>query len=240
MDGNVPRQPDAAPTERERRDRVLLQLISSSTPREFWVTIKSGITSAYRETHDANQNDPRILQSSHGFKTISDRHYYCDRVLYDASIEFRFTCQPEQIRINRWRYAQSAFGSFTSIQKYCHSPSDLPKPADFRRQLAQSGGISMQGDLLHPHAVRVDELMSYNGILIHGPLSRAFRSPDFREVGFICFAIPYDDYSGWGAIFPVDRLIAECQNQGMGIGQGNAASENLPAPKWKKRPDQEE
>ena len=238
-DGQDPNPPKPILPERERRDRVLLELIASRIPREFWIGIRSGIISAYRETHDANLNDPRLLQQSHGFKTINDRHFYCDKVLYDVALEFGFHCVPEQVRINRWRYAQAAFGSFTAIQKYCRTENDLPKAAEFRKKLARSGGISIQDDLLRPHLAKVGETTAYNGMLIHGPLSRAFRSPDLRDVGFICFAIPYVDYSEWAAVFSIDRLIAECQSQGKGSGLSGSSDENSVAPLWKKRPDQE-
>src|SRR4051794_20311812 len=142
--------------------------------------------------------------------------------------------------MNRWRYAQSAFGPFTAIQKYAWSENDLPKPADFRRKLARSGGISIQDDMFRPQVARVGQPKSYNGILIHGPASRAFRSIEFRDIGFICFAIPYEDYSGWGAVFSVDILISECQNQGDGRGAGGGTSEGGVGPTWKKRPDQQE
>lgn len=240
MDGPNPEFLPPAHSERERRERVLLNLLSFHTPREFWIAVRSGITSTYRETFDANQNNSRVLQQSHGFKTTHDRHYYCDKVLHDAALEFGFTCIPELIQINSWRYAQATFGCFTSIQKYTWSPGELPKAAKFRKQLARSGGIGIQSDLLRPRLVRVDESQVYNGMLIHGPTSRVHRSPDFRDVGFICFAIPLEDYSGWGAVFPVDRLISECQIQGKGTGEGEASRDSGPGPTWRKRPDQED
>jgi hypothetical protein len=232
-------EPEKPPSEKERRERILLRLIANSTSQQFWIGLKSGIASAYRETYESNQNDTKILQESHGFKTIFDRHFWCDKVLFDRCLEFGYPCIPEQVRINRWRYAQCSFGAFTSIQKYSHSEKDLPKASDFRKKLARSGGISIQDDMLRPQVARVGEKVVYNGILIHGPESRAFRKLEFRDLGFLCFAIPVLDYSEWGAVLSVDRIIAECENQGRG-GDGTVHRRRTSAPRWRKKPDEKE
>jgi hypothetical protein len=231
---------DASPfeTERSRRERVLLRIAASCSPSGFWLGLQSMVRRGYKETLEKNQNDSNLLQQSVGFKTVHDRHFYVDKGLYDISLEFGFRCVPALIKINRWRYAQTDLGPLTVIQKYCRTRVDLPKPADFRKKLARSGGISIQDDLLRPRLVKQNHVSTLNGILIHGPLSRIPKSPDFGSAGFICYAIPYDDYSDWAAILDLDNLVSGCQIQVTGGGgdPGNGGT-NGTAPKWRKRPE---
>jgi len=175
-----------------------------------------------------------------GFKTVSDRHFYVDKLPYDLSLEFGFQCVSELIKINLWRYTQTSFGMFTSIQKYCRTRQELPKPADFRKKLARSGGISVQDDLLRPRLVTPIGAKSLNGILIHGPLSRVPRSTDFAQVGFMCYAIPYDDYSEWAAILDVDKLIEVCKNQVIDGLEREDVRNVASGLTWKAHPDEAE
>lgn len=237
MDGVEQRGEAPSDTERSRRDRALLGLVASCTPRGYWLGLRSGIRRAYKETLESNQNNPNLLQQSIEFATIYDRHFYVDKLLHDVSLEFGFPCVPALISINKWRYAQTDLGPFTSIQKYCWTRADLPRPAKFRKDLARSGGISVQDDLLRPRLLSSDQVGTLNGILIHGPLSRNPRSVDFGEVGFICYAIPYDDYSDWAAIFDIDKLIAECEIQGSGAVDGGGPRNDGPMPTWRNRPE---
>ena len=237
MDGSDESQKIPSETERSRRDRALLRLAAGCTDRGYWLGLKSGIRRCYRETLEKNQNDPNLLQQTMGFKTVHDRHFYVDKVLHDLSLEFGHPCVPALIKINRWRYAQTDLGPLTAIQKYCRTKADLPKPADFRRRLARSGGISVQDDLLRPRLIGTLPAKTLNGILIHGPLSRNPNSPDFGDVGFICYAIPYDDYSEWAAILDIDRLVSECQIQVKGADQGGGADKSGGQPTWRIRPE---
>lgn len=240
MDGFDVEGLEAPETERTRRDRMLLRLVAEATPREFWVGIGSGIRRAYKETLERNQNDSNILQQHIGFKTTSDRHFYVDKILHDVSLEFGFVTGPELIKINRWRYTQTIFGGFTSIQKFSRNRRDLPKPAVFRKRLAQAGGISIQDDLLTPRPVTKHSKSTMNGILIHGPVSRNPRCTDFGNVGFICYAIPYSDYSEWGAILDIDKIVQACQNQVIDAPAQEGARTDVPAPVWRVRPNEAE
>lgn len=240
MDGSGQSGKPSFETARSQRERVLLSRIAACTPAGYWIGLASSIRRCYKETLDSNRNDSNLLQQSIEFKTISDRHFYADKVLHDKAVEFGFVCVPELIKINKWRYAQVDLGPFTSIQKYCHTRDSLPKAAAFRKKLAQSGGISIQDDILRPRIVDLQQERTLNGILIHGPLSRNPRSLDFGEIGFVCYAIPYDDYSDWAAVLDIDKLIASCQIQVKSSDQGAGTRKDGPTPVWRKRPEREE
>jgi hypothetical protein len=155
--------------------------------------------------------------------------------------EFGFQTIPELIKINKWRFTQADFGPVTAIQKYVRSKTDLPKAADFRKKLARSGGISVQDDLLRPRVVGGIGARTLNGILIHGPLSRHPRAVEFGEMGFACFAFPFDDYSDWAAVLDIDRLAEACQIQVKSLEQdGGTRKGEIVRPTWKSRPERAE
>lgn len=227
-------------SERERRERALLGIVSSCTSRELWVGLKSRGAALYPDAYDSNRRDTRLVQTSHGFKTTDDRHFFLDCALHDMAKECGFVAFPDEVRINRWRYTLANFGRFTAIQKYTHSQKALPRAADFRKKLARAGGITEMDDLLLPKLASDAGVKIYHTILIHGPKSRDIRSADFRELGFMCLAFPYDNYSDWAAILDIDRLIGACQNQVNGVQPVAESSDNGPAPVWKERPERKD
>ena len=232
---------DQAESEEFRIRHMLFDIVTRSTRASLWRALRSKTAWAYKDSFDANQNDPRILQKHLGPKTVDDRHFIMDRVLHDAGIENGHRPLPAEVKVNRWTYVLLDCGGFRATQSYMREPGGVPKPAKFRKGLAAANQFLRQSEMFELPPVTSQETPVYNGIIIHGPLSRNPNKPEFRENGFIQLKFAYDDYLAWAATFQLDELIDGCESQGNGPVNGDLPSGGIgPTPTWKVQPKKKE
>lgn len=91
-------------------------------------------------------------------------------------------------------------------QSYVRSAGALPRPANFRKQLAKMNAFNNQGrfDLIEgerefkmpPEITRV---------ILHSPAGQAFRE-EHQALGAIGLYVPFSDFSGWAVGLPLPKL----------------------------------
>lgn len=135
---------------------------------------------------------------------------------------------PEQIKVNSWRYTLIRAGRISATAKYVHTAGHMATASEFRKQLA---AVNTFTDSPEIPGLRDTPSLGWdvvNGIIIHGPVSRDFRSEGFRHIGFLNFGVPWQGFDGWAANFPITEILQAYE----------AKTERRPAvdPKWKKLP----
>ncbi|MGD0193140.1 MAG: hypothetical protein ABSD74_20585, partial [Rhizomicrobium sp.] len=194
-------------------------------PVAVWKGLGDQVPWAYAEAHDSAENDPRVLPDQASFKAAQDRHFFLEYTLSTIAKETGSAFVSSIVLENGWRYGIFRAGKVTFTQKCVGSYGEIPPPAKFRERLAESNGFIRQGKFAFMRdAVKVTEA-EINGVLIHGPESRSFRSPGFSRPAFICYAVPFPDYSGWVAKYELAELVASYI--------AAQPKSKKPEPKWK-------
>lgn len=190
--------------------RQVLDAITGNIPRIFWAEAEQRADWVYKESYEDTINDSRVRPSQARFRIPDDRHWFMEQALCENTETHGGVAALGEVKINSWYYTLVHFGFVTLTQKYVHSAGDLAAPAKFRKHLAATNSFSRQGDLFSPSGPPSPstQLSALNGILIHGPLSRDFRREEFRQLGFIRFAVPYSDYSGWAVNMSMAEIMA--------------------------------
>lgn len=197
----------------EHLRREILQIIVEDMPKRFWVDIEAQARWVYEESYDSNVNDTRIRPTQVRFKIMFDRFFLFESAMTHVAEECGVVAHPQEIEINSWLYTLLRAGRLSATAKYVHSPRDMASPSAFRKQLAAANDFDRSPRLpFEPLPTsRHDTLV--NGIMVHGPQSRDFREAGFRHIGFLSFAVPWKDYSGWVARFGVPEILAAYESE---------------------------
>jgi hypothetical protein len=216
----------------ERARSTIRHIITATVPAEVWKTLSEQVPWAYAEVWDEVKNDPRVLPDQAGFKAAHDRHFFLEYTLNTIAKKIGADYVSSVVVENSWRFGLLRSGKISLTQKCVGSPGEIPPPAVFSQRLATSNGFIRQRKFAFlQDAVSVTEA-EINGILIHGPESRNFKSSGFSRPAFVCYAVPSPDYSEWIAKFDLAELIASYQPE--------VAKTGKPEPKWKVRRQKED
>jgi hypothetical protein len=209
----------------ERKRTAIRNIITSTVPVEVWRMLGDQVPWAYAEVWNEIRNDPRVLPDQAMFKAAHDRHFFLEYTLKTIADKTGSDYVSSVVTENQWRYGLLRSGKISLTQKCVRSYGEIPPAALFRERLATSNGFVRQRKFAFvADAVRVTEA-DINGILIHGPESRLFKSPGFARPAFISFAVPADDYGEWFAKFELAELIASYLP--------DVAKPKKPEPKWR-------
>lgn len=210
----------------EKMRGIIRNTITATVPAAVWTGLRDGIAAAYREAHDAAENDPRILPEEARFKAAQDRHLFVEYTLAKVARETGATFESAIVEANGWRFGQFRINRVSFTQKCVGSLGEEPPAAKFREHLAASNAFVRQTRFAFlSDAMAQASEVEITGILIHAPESRQFSDPGFLKPSFMCLAVPLGDYSGWAAKFELPELIASYQAQQI--------KRKAPKPKWK-------
>lgn len=185
----------------------ILEVIVKDVPRGFWADLLARAQWVYEESYDSNVNDPRIRPTQAYFKTISDRFYFFETVLSEIAEANGAVALPEEIKVNSWRYTLVRSGRLCLTAKYVYTAGHMASAAEYRKQLAASNSFNNSPPLPFIESQQLSSMDVINGIVLHGPVSRDFRDDGFRHLGFLHFAVPWQDFGGWAANFPITEIL---------------------------------
>ncbi len=185
----------------------ILKAIVEDMPGGFWADLLARAQWVYQESYDSNVNDPRIRPTQAHFKTISDRFYFFETVLSEIAEANGAVALPEEIKVNLWRYTLVRSGRLSLTAKYVYTAGHMASAAEYRKQLAASNSFNNSPTLPFIESQPLASSDVINGIVLHGPVSRDFRDDGFRHLGFLHFAVPWQDFDGWVANFPITEIL---------------------------------
>jgi hypothetical protein len=93
-------------------------------------------------------------------------------------------------------------------QSYVPVSGEMPKPAAFRKQLAEMAEFERILRLpLSDEPIELVTPKAVMGVLLHSPVGRRF-SEDDQKLGAIGLFVPYKDYSGWAVELALPEIFA--------------------------------
>src|SRR5229473_3838501 len=145
--------------------------------------------------------DQTLLDEQRQHKLYQERYFKMEYELVSAARDTGLSASANLIGTNLCHYAYVAHGRVGMTQSYVAVSGEIPKPAAFRKQLAEMAEFKRV--LRLPLSDEPFELVtpkSVFGILLHSPVGRRFTAED-QTLGALGFFIPYEDCSGWAAQF---------------------------------------
>jgi hypothetical protein len=186
----------------------VLDVLLAKTQPSLWEELNRRNDAAYSEAFAAVKNDARILPNQKAAKLLDERFYLCERALHDsATPETGAVSSGQKITINHWVYTIVRAGPVLMIQSYVPTLRAFARPAKFREQHAALNDFLKcpqfsLGDL----PTEFFDISSIGGMIVHGPLGRAFTAED-QKMGFLRFCVPSPDYRHWEVDLPVGQII---------------------------------
>jgi hypothetical protein len=202
----------------------VLDVLLANTQPTLWDEVKRRNEGAYSEAFAAVQNDPRILPNQKAAKLLDERFYLCERALHDsATPETGAVSSGQKIAINRWVYTIVRAGPVSMIQSYVPTLRAFARPAKFREQHAALNDFLKRPQFaLGDVPAELFDISSIGGMLVHGPLGRAFTAED-QKMGFLRFCVPSPDYRRWEVDLPVGQIIGAFGGRGETSAQRDIA-----------------
>jgi hypothetical protein len=192
----------------EHYRNLALSVLTEDTPEALWRRLEERSRFTYGDAFNAVKADPVLLEEQRAQKLYQERFFKMEYQFVAAAKENGVAASPNLIGENLCYYAYVARGRFGMTQSYVSVSGEIPKPAAFRKQLAEMAEFKRVLRLpLSDESVDLITPKSVYGILIHSPVGRRFNEEE-QKLGALGLFIPYDDCSGWAAQFAVSEIIA--------------------------------
>jgi hypothetical protein len=185
-----------------------LSALIEDTPASFWQRIADRSRFTYGDSFSGVKADHNLLDEQRQHKLYQERYFKMEYELVSAARDTGLSASANLIGTNLCHYAYVARGRVGMTQSYVAVSGEIPKPAAFRKQLAEMAEFKRV--LRLPLSDEPFELVtpkSVFGILLHSPVGRRFTAEE-QTLGALGFFIPYEDCSGWAAQFAVSEIIA--------------------------------
>jgi hypothetical protein len=186
----------------------VLETIVADTPEVFWRRMNERTQVVYGDSYAAVVTDPALLAEQRVQKLYQERYFKMEHALISVGEETGVPASAKLIGINQCYYAFAAIRRIGVTQSYVPISGEMPRPAEFRKQLAEMA--EFQRVLRLPLSDEPTELVTPKrvmGILLHSPVGRRFSEADQR-LGTIGLFIAYQDYSGWAVELALQEILA--------------------------------
>jgi hypothetical protein len=187
-----------------------LSALVEDTPQAFWQRMVERSRFTYGDSFSGVDTDPHLLDDQRQQKLYQERYFRMEYEFFAAARDAGLPASAKLIGTNLCHYAYVGRGRVGMTQSYVSISGEIPKPAAFRKQLAEMS--EFRRILRLPLSDESAELVtpkSVYGILLHSPVGRKFTS-DEQRLGALGFFVPYEDCSGWAAQFAASEIVAAC------------------------------
>lgn len=186
----------------------VLDAIIADTPEAFWRRTGERAQFVYGDSYAAVEADPALLPEQRLQKLYQERYFKMEHALITVGSETGMPGSAKLVGINQCYYAFAAKGRIGITQSYVPLSGDMPKPAAFRKQLAEMAEFERALRLpLDDEPIELVTPKSVMGILLHSPVGRRFNKDD-QNLGTLGFFVAYKDYSGWAVQLALAEILA--------------------------------
>lgn len=192
----------------EENKAHVLELVTGHLPVGLWRGLQDRTRSLYMDTFSEAQSDPQINNSQRLHYLFQRRHFRMENLLQSESVQNAVPATSELIERNNCYFTLVQKGLVRMTQSYVRSAGALPRPANFRKQLAKLNAFDKQGsfDLIEGER-EFKKPPQITGIILHSPTGQAFRE-EHQALGAIGLYVPYSDFSGWAVGLTFAEIIA--------------------------------
>ncbi|GAB5540006.1 MAG: hypothetical protein Salg2KO_21090 [Salibacteraceae bacterium] len=172
--------------------------------KEFLTEIQDRIGRAYVGTYDHVAHDKTVLKEQKIHKLRQDRCFRMDFELSEIATKFGLQNTAKKLPENDWAFAYVVNGDFGFTQSYVQKIGDLPNPAKYREQFAESARVprlSLENDS------EFYKPRNFYGLFAHNPIGAKF-DEDSQKLGSLQFCVPFMDMKGWALEISVPELIS--------------------------------
>jgi hypothetical protein len=188
--------------------QFVLEAIVADTPEAFWRRVSERTQFIYGDSYTSVVTDAALLPKQRMQKLFQERYFKMEHALIAMASENGVPASAKLIGINQCYYAYAAKGRIGVTQSYVQVSGQMPKPAAFRRQLAEMAEFKRTLRLpLSDEPVELITPKAVMGILLHSPVGMRFNETE-QKLGALGLFIPYDDYSGWAAQLAIPEILA--------------------------------
>lgn len=186
----------------------VLALLTGSFPIGLWQGLQDRSRSLYMDTFSEAKSDPQINNSQRLHYLFQRRHFRMENLLQSEAGQNEIPATSEMIERNRCYFTLVQKGPVRMTQSYVRSAGALPRPANFRKQLAKLNAFNKQGRFDLIEGEREFKLPTeITGIILHSPAGQAFRE-EHQALGAIGLYVPFSDFSGWAVGLTFAEIIA--------------------------------
>jgi hypothetical protein len=188
--------------------RFVLEAIVADTPEAFWRRATDRTQFVYGESYTSVATDPALLPEQRMQKLYQERYFKMEHALIAIGNETGVAASAKLVGINQCHFAYAGRGRIGLTQSYVQVSGEMPKPAEFRKQLAEMAEFERILRLpLSDEPVELITPKSVMGILLHSPIGQRFSEAD-QKLGELGFFIAYKDYSGWAVQLAMPEILA--------------------------------
>jgi hypothetical protein len=188
--------------------QFVLETIIADTPEAFWRRATERAQFVYGDSYMSVATDPALLPEQRMQKLYQERFFKMEHALITAGNEAGVPASAKLVGINECHYAYAAKGRIGLTQSYVQVSGEMPKPAAFRKQLAEMAEFKRILRLpLSDEPVELITPKAVIGILLHSPVGKRFNEAE-QKLGALGLFIPYEDYSGWAAQLAMPEILA--------------------------------
>jgi hypothetical protein len=188
--------------------QFVLEAVVNDTPEAFWRRVTERTQFVYGDSYTSVATDPALLPEQRMQKLFQERFFKMEYALIAVGNETGVPASAKLIGINECHYAYAAKGRIGVTQSYVQVSGEMPKPAAFRKQLAEMAEFKRILRLpLSDESVELVTPKAVMGILLHSPIGKRFSEAE-QKLGALGLFIPYDDYSGWAAELAIPEILA--------------------------------
>jgi hypothetical protein len=192
----------------EEHKQFALEVIIADTPESFWQRAAERTQFVYRDSYSGVATDPALLPEQRMQKLWQERYFKMEHALIAVANEIGLPASAKLIGSNQCHYAFAGRNRFGLTQSYVQVSGDLPKPANFRTQLAEMAYFMRESRLpLGDEPIELITPKAVMGILLHSPVGKRF-SEDEQKLGALGLYIPYRDYSDWAVRLAIPEILA--------------------------------
>lgn len=192
----------------EENKAHVLALLTGNFPVGLWKGLQDRSRSLYMDTFSEAQSDPQINNSQRLHYLFQRRHFRMENLLQHESGQHAVPATSELIERNSCYFTLVQKGPVRMTQSYVRSAGALPRPANFRKQLAKLNAFNNQGRFDLIEGEREFKMPpEITGIILHSPAGQAFRE-EHQALGSIGLYVPFSDFSGWAVGLTFAEIIA--------------------------------
>jgi hypothetical protein len=192
----------------EQNRAHVLELLTGNLPVTLWSGLQDRARSLYMDTFSEARSDPQINNSQRLHWLWQRRHFRMENLLQDEATQHGVPANSELIERNRCYFTLAQQGPVRMTQSYVRAAGDLPKPANFRKQLAKLNAFQNKPRLILFEDERPFTMPpKITGIILHSPTGTTFRE-EHQALGAIGFYVPYNDFSGWAVKLTFADIVA--------------------------------
>jgi hypothetical protein len=186
----------------------VLEAIVADTPEAFWRRVSERTQFVYGDSYTSVATDPALLSEQRMQKLYQERYFKMEHALIAMGNETGVPASARLIGINQCHYAFAAKGRIGVTQSYVPISGEMPKPAAFRKQLAEMAEFERSLRLpLSDEPVELVTPKAVMGILLHSPIGQRFNENE-QKLGALGLFIAYKDYSGWAVELATQEILA--------------------------------